>query len=75
MNLMERITAPTPSFFKKIRRIGIILAATSGAILAAPAHLPDVMLTIATYLGIAGSVAMAISQTATEGDVSKESKA
>jgi hypothetical protein len=68
MNLLQRITAPTPSFFKKIRKLGIILATISGAILAAPLVLPPALITAATYLGIAGSVATAVSQTASETD-------
>lgn len=73
MSMLERIEAPTPSFFKKIRKIGLILTAISGALLAAPITLPSVLTTIAAYLGVAGTVATAISQTATEDEsVSKK---
>ena len=62
MKLLERLKKPTPPFFKKLRNIGIILAATGGAILAAPITLPATLVTIATYLAVAGTVATTVSQ-------------
>jgi hypothetical protein len=62
MKLIERLKEPTPPFFKRLRNIGIILAATGGAILAAPVTLPSILLSIATYLAIAGTVATTVSQ-------------
>lgn len=68
MKLIERLSSPTPKFFKKLRNIGLILAAVSGTIIAAPVALPAVVMQIATYLGVAGTVASAVSQTAVEGE-------
>jgi len=62
MKFSERIKKPTPPFFKKLRNIGIVLAATGGAILAAPVTLPSIIVTIATYLTVAGTVASTVSQ-------------
>ena len=62
MKLIERLKEPTPPFFKRLRNIGIILAATGGAILAAPVTLPSILLSIATYLAISGTVATTVSQ-------------
>ena len=62
MKFSERIKKPTPPFFKKLRNIGIILAATGGAILAAPIALPSIIVTIATYITVAGTVASTVSQ-------------
>jgi hypothetical protein len=62
MKFSQRIKEPTPPFFKRLRNIGIILAATGGAILAAPVTLPSILLSIATYLAIAGTVATTVSQ-------------
>jgi hypothetical protein len=62
MKLIERLKEPTPPFFKRLRNIGIILAATGGAILAAPVTLPSILVSIATYLAIAGTVATTVSQ-------------
>jgi hypothetical protein len=66
MNIIRRAAAPTPKFFKKVRKIGLILAAISGTLLASPVALPVIVMQIATYLAVAGSVASAVSQVATE---------
>lgn len=63
-NLVNRVTNKTPKFFKLLRTIGIALAAASGAIMAAPIELPDVINSIAGYVAVAGSVMGAVSQTA-----------
>ena len=68
MNLIDRVSSPTPKFFKKLRNIGLILAAVSGTIIASPIALPAVVIQIAGYLGIASTVASAVSQTAVEGE-------
>jgi hypothetical protein len=68
MNLVNRLASPTPKFFKVVRNISIVLAAVSGAILTAPVAMPAIVVQIATYLAIAGTVAGAISQTAVEGE-------
>jgi hypothetical protein len=68
MKISERIKAPTPKFFKKLRNIGIALAAIGTSILAAPVSLPAIVLKIAGYLAVAGSVAGGISQTAVKGE-------
>lgn len=62
MKLLERYKKPTPSFFRKLRNIGIALATAGGAIIAAPIALPTLVVTIATYLTVAGTVATAVSQ-------------
>jgi hypothetical protein len=62
--LKKRVQSPTPRFFKKVRNIGLILAAASGAIIAAPVALPTVVIQAAVYLAVGSSVASAISQTA-----------
>jgi hypothetical protein len=73
MNIVQRITAPTPKFFKRVRTVGLVLAAISASLLAAPVALPAVVVQIASYLAVAGSVATAVSQAAvTEKIVSEE---
>ena len=62
MKIIDRLKQPTPTFFRKLRNIGIALAATGGAILAAPISLPALLITVATYLTVAGTVATAVSQ-------------
>ncbi len=65
MNIIDRIIAPTPKFFKKVRTVGLVLAAVSASLLAAPVALPAVVVQLAGYLAVAGSVATAVSQVAT----------
>jgi hypothetical protein len=65
MKILKRIQAPTPKFFRKVRAIGLALAGLSATILTTPFAYPDIVIQIAGYLAIAGSVATAISQTAT----------
>ena len=62
MNLVERYKKPTPKFFKTLRNIGIALATAGGAIIAAPVSMPAIVITIATYMTVAGTVATAVSQ-------------
>jgi hypothetical protein len=60
--VIERIKAPTPKFFRVLRNIGLGLAAASAAVLTAPIALPAIVISIATYVGVAGAVATAVSQ-------------
>ncbi|MFY9243672.1 MAG: hypothetical protein WAO74_11655 [Polaribacter sp.] len=62
MKIIERYQKPTPKFFRILRNIGIALATAGGAIIAAPIAIPATIVTIATYMTVAGTVATAISQ-------------
>ena len=64
MNVVERVKAPTPKFFKTLRTIGLALAAAGGAILASPIALPAGLVAAAGYVILAGGVVTAVSQTA-----------
>jgi hypothetical protein len=64
MNVIQRMKAPTPKFFRVLRTVGLALAAASGALLAAPVALPAAVVAAAGYLAVAGSVVTAVSQTA-----------
>ena len=68
MKIKQRIKSPTPPFFKKIRNIGLAIAAIGTTVLAAPVSLPAIVLKIAGYLAVAGTVAGGISQTAVKGE-------
>lgn len=68
MTIAQRMKQPTPRFFKKVRNIGLALAAVSTAIFTAPVALPAVVVKIATYLAVAGGVATAVSQATTKED-------
>lgn len=68
MNLLDRLQAPTPKFFKVLRTIGVTLAAVGGTIVAAPLALPAIVVTIGGYLTLAGSVIGVVSQTAVQNE-------
>jgi len=67
LSLVQRIFAPTPKIFKTFRTVGLSLAAAGGAILAIPA-MPVVLISIAGYLTVAGTIMTAVSQVAVNGE-------
>jgi hypothetical protein len=67
LSLVQRVSAPTPKIFKVFRTVGLALAAVGGAVLVAPA-MPVILVTIAGYLTVAGSVMTAVSQVAVDGN-------
>ena len=71
MNVLDRLTSPTPKFFRVIRTIGLCLAAAGGAIIASPVALPATLVAAAGYLIVAGTVATTVAQAAV-GDGTKE---
>lgn len=66
--IIQRVQAPTPKFFKKLRNIGLVLATVATTVATAPIALPAVVIKIAGYLAVASGVASPVSQTAVEGD-------
>jgi hypothetical protein len=65
MNILQRVSMPTPGFFKTLRNIGLTLAAVSTVVITAPVSLPVIITTMAGYLAVAGGVMSAVSQVAT----------
>ena len=65
MTILQRVQSPTPKFFKTLRNSGLILATLGASLLAAPVALPAILLKIAGYLVVAGSVTGAVSQVTT----------
>lgn len=72
MNIVERYKKPTPKFFRTLRNIGIALATAGGTIIAAPIALPAAVVTVATYMAVAGTVATAVSQAVVADDENTE---
>jgi len=62
MNIIKRMQCPTPKFFRKLRNIGLILAAAGGVLVAAPVAIPAVLVTVGGYLVVGGAVATAVAQ-------------
>jgi len=62
--VVKRIKKQTPKFFRTVRNVGLTLAAVSAAIMGAPVALPVILVKVAGYLAVAGTVTVAVSQTA-----------
>ncbi len=60
--LINRAKAPTPRFFRTIRIIGLSLAAAGTAVITSPVVLPALVISVAGYCVVAGSVISAVSQ-------------
>ncbi len=69
MNTLQRFMAPTPRFFKSLRAAGLILAAAGASILGVPVELPRIVVSIAAYLVVGGSVLSGVSQVTVENSV------
>jgi hypothetical protein len=65
MRKQNRFTSPTPKFHRIVRNIGLGLVAAGGAIVASPVALPTAIVSLASYLIVAGSVASAVAQSVT----------
>ena len=68
MSILNRMNAPTPKFFRKLRNIGLMLAAAGGVLLTSPIGLPAAVITIGGYLTVAGAVVSAVSQATVKGE-------
>jgi lipopolysaccharide/colanic/teichoic acid biosynthesis glycosyltransferase len=68
MNLIERIKAPTPKWFKIIRNISIVLVSIGGIIIASPVALPVGLVSVAGYLVLGGSIISVVSQTGVQSE-------
>lgn len=67
-SFFKRCGQETPPFFKKLRTVGLVVAAAGTAILASPIALPVAVTAIGGYLIVGGSVATAMSQAAVTED-------
>lgn len=60
--LVKRWKAETPSFWKKVQKIGIGIGAVGGVIVGLPVALPAALVTIGGYMVAVGSVAAVLSK-------------
>jgi ABC-type xylose transport system permease subunit len=65
-HLKKRWTSQTPSFWKKVQKVGLVAGAIGGVLIAAPIALPATLVTLGGYLVTAGGVAAALSQLTVE---------
>jgi uncharacterized membrane protein HdeD (DUF308 family) len=75
MQIIKRMKHPTPKFFRVLRNVGIALAAAGGVILTAPISVPAIVITIAGYMTVAGTVATVVSQAVVSDDKKTTSNA
>ena len=64
--LKTRWNGKTPTFWKKVQRLGVVAGAIGGVIIAAPVALPAALVTLSGYLLLAGSVTATLSQLTVE---------
>ncbi|MGB6036382.1 MAG: hypothetical protein WBG42_08935 [Cryomorphaceae bacterium] len=67
-NLLQRVSSPTPKFFRVLRDLGLALAAVGGAVLTAPVSVPAVVTSVAGYVAVVGGVLTAVSQATVKGE-------
>ena len=60
----KRCQSETPPFFKKLRTIGLVIAAVGTTIVASPVTIPAAVVTAGGYLILGGSIMTAVSQAA-----------
>ncbi|PHR42923.1 MAG: hypothetical protein COA32_16990 [Fluviicola sp.] len=60
----KRCQAETPPFFKKLRTVGLVIAAVGTTVVASPLALPAAVITAGGYLILGGSIMTAVSQAA-----------
>ncbi|MFX1708809.1 hypothetical protein PV783_32890 [Chitinophaga sp. CC14] len=68
MELVNRLIAPTPPFFVKVRNIGLILTALAAAVIGLPLQLPFIVGEVAQVLAVAGSIMTGVSQAAVKNE-------
>lgn len=72
MNLLQRAAKPTPKFFRILRTIGLTVAAIGTTIIASPVALPAILVKLAGYLTVAGTVMSGVSQVTVTNEESEE---
>ncbi len=58
--LWQRLNSPTPAFWRKVRKVGVVATAVGGAMSAAPAVLPAWIALVGGYLTVAGGVTIGL---------------
>ncbi len=66
MEIKKRWNSKTPTFWKKVQRIGLVAGALGAALVAAPITLPAVLVSASGYLIAVGGVTAALSQLTVE---------
>jgi ABC-type xylose transport system permease subunit len=64
--LINRFQSPTPGFFKKLIRVGVIIGTIGAGIITAPVSLPALVVTVGGYMAAIGGVAATVSKLAVD---------
>lgn len=64
--IKNRWNAPTPKFWKKLQKIGIVAAGIATVIATAPVSLPAVVVTVGGYLAVASGAIATVAQLAVD---------
>jgi len=59
-HLWERLNSPTPAFWRKVRKVGMVATAVGGSMSAAPAGVHAWVAVIGGYLTVAGGVTIGL---------------
>lgn len=59
--LWNRLTSPTPAFWRKVRAVGLVAGGVGTALASAPTGLPLWFATVGGYLTVASGVTVALS--------------
>jgi hypothetical protein len=62
MELIDRIKAPTPKWWKKFRNTASVIAGIAGALIVAPIALPVGVVTALTYVAVVGGAVAGTAQ-------------
>jgi len=62
LSLKQRWKAPTPKFWKKVQRVGLVLTAVGTVLATAPVSLPVAVVTAGSYAAFGGGLIAAMSQ-------------
>lgn len=68
MNVLKRMSSPTPRLFRVLRNSGLVLAAIGGVLVTTTYDLPMFFVTLGEFMIVAGGVASAVSQAVVEGN-------
>ena len=66
MSIVKRWNAPTPTFWRRVQKVSIIIGAVAGVLISAPIALPAAIVTLSGYAITAGTVAATLSQLTVE---------
>lgn len=66
LTVLDRVTLPTPRFFRKVRTVLAAVGAVGAVLVASPALLPAGLVALGGYLVLAGSIGAAVASAAVE---------